>query len=148
MHVTTAAEGGRRLICRLSMVTIPVGVVPFALGPRPWSSQPQEIERVAVGIAQSLMPSTEENTELASRLAAQAAALDVDNTDILGLGCIDTQSYTLVPFLFPRQTRVLLAKSGRVLGAQPTSNNSTPEMREGPMPRLANRASLGDLWTL
>jgi hypothetical protein len=34
-----------------------------------------------------------------TQLATQAAALEADNTDILGLGHIDTQSLALVRFL-------------------------------------------------
>lgn len=42
-------------------------------GPTSWADvDTEEIERVAVGIARNAMPSNAENTELASRLEAQA----------------------------------------------------------------------------
>ena len=42
------------------------------------------------------MPSNADNSELANRLAMQAAALEADNLDPLGLGRIDGQALSLV----------------------------------------------------
>ena len=58
-----------------------------------WAAQ---LERVAVNVSRSAMPSSSDNSELANRLAMQAAALEADNMDPLGLGRIDTQVLGLV----------------------------------------------------
>ena len=55
-----------------------------------------QLERVAVNVSRSAMPSSSDNSELANRLAMQAAALEADNMDPLGLGRIDTQVLGLV----------------------------------------------------
>ena len=47
-------------------------------------------------MSRSAMPSSSDNSELANRLAMQAAALEADNMDPLGLGRIDTQVLGLV----------------------------------------------------
>ncbi len=55
-----------------------------------------QLERIAVNVSRSAMPSSSDNSELANRLAMQAAALEADNMDPLGLGRIDTQVLGLV----------------------------------------------------
>jgi len=59
-----------------------------------------QLERVAVNVSRSAMPSSSDNSELANRLAMQAAALEADNMDPLGLGRIDTQVLGLVSAFF------------------------------------------------
>ena len=49
-----------------------------------------------MAVSRSAMPSNADNSELANRLAMQAAALEADNLDPLGLGRIDGQALCLV----------------------------------------------------
>lgn len=66
-------------------------------GPRRWDEVDlEDIERTAKAIAQNAAPSSSQNAELASRMAAEAAALEADQQDVLGLGRINTQNCTLV----------------------------------------------------
>lgn len=55
-----------------------------------------QLERVAVNVSRNAMPSNADNSELANRLAMQAAALEADNLDPLGLGRIDGHALSLV----------------------------------------------------
>lgn len=55
-----------------------------------------QLERIAVNVSRNAMPSNSDNSELANRLAMQAAALEADNLDPLGLGRIDSQGMSLV----------------------------------------------------
>ncbi|KAK9814628.1 hypothetical protein WJX72_008970 [[Myrmecia] bisecta] len=65
-------------------------------GPAVWEDvDPEELERIAVTVSRNAIPSSE-NAEVASRLAMQAAALEADNQDPLGLGRIDTRNLLLV----------------------------------------------------
>ena len=50
---------------------------------------------MAVHIMRSVVPSTE-NLEVASRLAMQAAIMEADNLDPLGLGRLDARQLALV----------------------------------------------------
>lgn len=66
-------------------------------GPRRWDEVDlEDIERTATAIARNAAPSNSENADLASRMAAQAAALEADQQDVLGLGRINTQNCSLV----------------------------------------------------
>lgn len=75
-----------------------------------------QLEGIAVAVSRNAMPSNSDNSELANRLAMQAAALEADNMDPLGLGRIDTQGLSLVraPSWRGRLRRVRLP-SGRLL---------------------------------
>lgn len=65
-------------------------------GPVSWEEvDTEELERIAVNIMRSVVPSTE-NLEVGARLAMQAAAMEADNMDPLGLGRIDTRQLALV----------------------------------------------------
>ncbi|KAK9917910.1 hypothetical protein WJX75_009504 [Coccomyxa subellipsoidea] len=69
---------------------------PFFDGPAAWEEvDTEELERIAVNIMRSVVPSTE-NLEVGARLAMQAAAMEADNQDPLGLGRIDTRQLALV----------------------------------------------------
>lgn len=68
-----------------------------ASGPIRWDEvDTEELERIALAIARNAMPQNSENSDIAARMAAQAAALQMDQQDILGLGRIDTQNCSLV----------------------------------------------------
>lgn len=72
---------------------------PFFDGPAAWEEvDTEELERIAVNIMRSVVPSTE-NLEVGARLAMQAAAMEADNQDPLGLGRIDTRQLALVSFV-------------------------------------------------
>ena len=65
-------------------------------GPAKWEEvDGDDVQRIALNISRSAVPAAE-NSEVASRLAMQAAALEADNLDPLGLGRIDTRQLTLV----------------------------------------------------
>lgn len=49
-----------------------------------------------MNVSRNAMPSNADNSELANRLAMQAAALEADNLDPLGLGRIDGHALSLV----------------------------------------------------
>ncbi|CAL8463713.1 g3247 [Coccomyxa elongata] len=69
---------------------------PFFDGPAAWEEvDTEELERIAVNIMRSVVPSTE-NLEVGARLAMQAAAMEADNQDPLGLGRIDTRQLALI----------------------------------------------------
>ncbi len=71
---------------------------PVALfdGPGNWEEvDVDDVQRIALNISRSAVPAAE-NAEVASRLAMQAAALEADNLDPLGLGRIDSRQLTLV----------------------------------------------------
>lgn len=69
---------------------------PEFYGPASWEEvDTEELERIAVNIMRSVVPSTE-NLEVGARLAMQAAAMEADNNDPLGLGRIDTRQLALV----------------------------------------------------
>lgn len=68
----------------------------FFDGPAAWDEvDTEELERIAVNIMRSVVPSNE-NLEVGARLAMQAAAMEADNLDPLGLGRIDTRHFDLV----------------------------------------------------
>ena len=54
-----------------------------------------ELDRVMLRVTSAAMPSSD-NKEVGTRLAMQAAALEADNSDPLGLGRIDPRQLTLV----------------------------------------------------
>ena len=65
-------------------------------GPAKWDEvDGDDVQRIALNISRSAVPAAE-NSEVASRLAMQAAALEADNLDPLGLGRIDNRQLTLV----------------------------------------------------
>lgn len=65
-------------------------------GPANWDEvDGDDVQRIALNISRSAVPAAE-NSEVASRLAMQAAALEADNLDPLGLGRIDNRQLTLV----------------------------------------------------
>ncbi|CAL5224212.1 g6858 [Coccomyxa viridis] len=65
-------------------------------GPASWDEvDTEELERIAVNILRSVVPSTE-NLEVGARLAMQAAAMGAENLDPLGLGRIDTRQLALI----------------------------------------------------
>lgn len=65
-------------------------------GPATWDEVDlKDLERVMLSVTSKAMPSTD-NKEIASRLAMQAAALEAENSDPLGLGQIDSRQINLV----------------------------------------------------
>ena len=80
-----------------------LGPAPAALSrPGQWDEvDAEELERIALAIARNAMPQSSENSDIAARMAAQLAAAQMDQLDILGLGRIDTQNCSLVPALRP-----------------------------------------------
>lgn len=71
-------------------------------GPTRWDAVDMaELNRVMLRVTAAAMPSTD-NKDVGTRLAMQAAALEVDNHDLLGLGRIDPRHLSLVRlFLVP-----------------------------------------------
>ena len=68
----------------------------FFDGPQSWEEvDVEELERIAVNIARSAVPSTE-SLEVGARLAMQAAAMEAESADPLGLGRVDTRALALV----------------------------------------------------
>ena len=68
----------------------------FFDGPQAWEEvDAEELERVAVNIARAAVPSTE-SLEVGARLAMQAAAMEAESADPLGLGRVDTRGLALV----------------------------------------------------
>ena len=77
-------------------------------GPGKWEEvDMDDVQRIALNISRSAVPAAE-NAEVASRLAMQAAALEADNLDPLGLGRIDSRQLTLV---WPMASFLLLPHS-------------------------------------
>jgi len=73
-------------------------------GPLRWDEvDAEELDRIALAIVRNAMPQNGENSNTASRMAAEAAALQKDQQDLLGLGRIDTQSCCLVQRPLPRR---------------------------------------------
>lgn len=60
-----------------------------------WQVDTDELERVAVNIAQNAVVQTD-NAEAVSRLNITASAIESDNMDPLGFGRIDTRVLALV----------------------------------------------------
>ena len=68
----------------------------FFDGPQAWEEvDAEELERIAVNIARAAVPSTE-SLEVGARLAMQAAAMEAESADPLGLGRVDTRGLALV----------------------------------------------------
>ena len=68
----------------------------FFDGPQAWEEvDAEELERIAVNIARAAVPSTE-SLEVGARLAMQAAAMEAESADPLGLGHVDTRGLALV----------------------------------------------------
>ncbi|KAK9836321.1 hypothetical protein WJX81_005210 [Elliptochloris bilobata] len=68
----------------------------FFDGPQTWEEvDVEELQRIAVNIARAAVPSAE-SLEVGARLAMQAAAMEAESADPLGLGRVDTRGLALV----------------------------------------------------
>jgi hypothetical protein len=69
----------------------------------------EELERIAVNIARAAVPSTE-SLEVGARLAMQAAAMEAESADPLGLGRVDPRGLALVRGTYPHPSQTVFAK--------------------------------------
>lgn len=80
-----------------------------------------ELERIAVNIACAAVPSTE-SLEVGARLAMQAAAMEAESADPLGLGRVDPRGLALVSRTLLNPSQTMCAKPEHAEGVSCSSS--------------------------